>query len=393
MNLTNLLGNDSHIFVVYPNKDTEIDDCFSFLKEGLDNNEFVLIMLEEPSIHKLYRKIYSEFGKDDTKRMESNNSVVITPLSNWYHYHYSDFNAEKFLAEWEKIVSNARKMKKKGLRVFVEADEYLIEKFENALIKFGELLQSYLSFPISTIYAYNRNDIERMNPQQHALLSLNHGLLWTNGLNSNSGNGNDNLFHNPFRNHYICLTNGDNINKKLSQDLMKVDDKELFLNDSMTGALSDFINEGLLQGDRCIYVTARIGNESLSSQFLSKIIDYEENVKKHNFQLIDFSEHYIDLLSDNIAPLENFVRYLRRESMLSVTGKIRFVCDCAGTLFKNKYFEQCIALENWWIKNLPKNVIRLTIYPALLFSQTPYKFNVKPILSNSSTSLIISDNY
>jgi hypothetical protein len=232
-----------------------------------------------------------------------------------------------------------------------------------------------------------------MNPQQHALLSLNHGLVWTNGLNSNSGNGNNNLFHNPFRNHYICLTNGDNINKKLSQDLMKVDDKELFLNDSMTRALSDFINEGLLQGDRCIYVTARIGNESLSSQFLSKIIDYEENVKKHNFQLIDFSEHYIDLLSDNIAPLENFVRYLRRESMLSVTGKIRFVCDCAGTLFKNKYFEQCIALENWWIKNLPKNVIRLTIYPALLFSQTPYKFNVKPILSNSSTSLIISDNY
>jgi len=61
-------------------------------------------------------------------------------------------------------------------------------------------------------------------------------------------------------------------------------------------------------------------------------------------------------------------------------------------LFKNKYFEQCIDLENWWIKNLPKNVIRLTIYPALLFSQTPYKFNVKPILSNSSTSLIISDN-
>ncbi len=172
---------------------------------------------------------------------------------------------------------------------------------------------------------------------------------------------------------------------------MKVGDKELFLNDTMTAALSDFINEGLMQGDRCIYATARIGNESISYQFLSKIIHYEENVKKHNFQLIDFSEHYIYSLSYNIAPLENFIRYLRRELMFSVTGKIRFVCDCAGTLFKNKQFEQCIALENWWIRNLPKNVIRLTIYPALLFSQTPYKFNVKPILSNSSTSLIISD--
>ena len=75
MNLINLLGNDNHIFAVYPNKDTEIDDCFSFLKEGLENNEFVLIILEEPSIHKLYRKIYSEFGKDNTKGMDNSNSV------------------------------------------------------------------------------------------------------------------------------------------------------------------------------------------------------------------------------------------------------------------------------------------------------------------------------
>ena len=390
MNLINLLGNDNHIFAVYPNKDMEIDDCFSFLKEGLNNNEFVLIVLEEPSIHKLYLKIYSEFGKDNTKRMGNSNSVVITSLSHWYHYHYSNFNAERFFAEWEKIVSNAKKMKRKGLRVFVEADAYLIERFENSLVKFDEILQSYLSFPITTIYAYKRKDIERMNPHQYALLSLNHGLVWTDGLNSSSS-GNNDLFRNPFRNHYICLANSDMITKKLSKDLMTVDDKELFLNNTMTKAISDFINEGLMQGDRCIYGTARIGNESVSNQFLNNIIDYKEKVKNHNFQLIDLSEYYIDSLSDNIAPLENFIGYLRKESMHSVSGKIRFVCDCAGTLFKNKYFEQCIALENWWIRNLPKNVIRLTIYPALLFSQTPYKFNVKSILSNSSTSLIISD--
>ena len=86
MNLTNLLGNDRHIFVVYPNKDTEIDDCFSFLKEGMENNEFVLIMLGEPSIHKLYHKVYSEFGKDNAKGIDNSNSVVITLISNWYHY-------------------------------------------------------------------------------------------------------------------------------------------------------------------------------------------------------------------------------------------------------------------------------------------------------------------
>ena len=106
-----------------------------------------------------------------------------------------------------------------------------------------------------------------MNPQQDALLNLNHGLVWTTGLNSSGNSGNNELFHNPFRNHYICLANGDKITKKLSKDSMTVDDKELFLNDTTMEALSDFINEGLMQGDRCIYATARIGNESVSSNF------------------------------------------------------------------------------------------------------------------------------
>ena len=65
-----------------------------------------------------------------------------------------------------------------------------------------------------------------MNPHQYALLSLNHGLVWTDGLNSSSS-GNNDLFCNPFRNHYICLAHSDKITKKLSKDLMTVDDKEL----------------------------------------------------------------------------------------------------------------------------------------------------------------------
>ena len=98
------------------------------------------------------------------------------------------------------------------------------------------------------------------------------------------------------------MANDDKVTRKLSKDMMKVDDKELFLNEPMTWALSDFINEGLMQGDRCIYRYSKTGNESVSYQFLSKIIDCEKNVKNRNFQLIDFSKHYIDSLSGPCLP-------------------------------------------------------------------------------------------
>ena len=58
-------------------------------------------------------------------------------------------------------------------------------------------------------------------------------------------------------------------------------------------------------------------------------------------------------------------------------------------MFKNKHFEQTFILEKWWIKNLPKRVIRLSIYPGYLFNKAPYKFNVKTILSNDSTTVLI----
>ena len=94
-------------------------------------------------------------------------------------------------------------------------------------------------------------------------------------------------------------------------------------------------------------------------------------------------------LCGDYSPFEEFVKYLNLHLNYSNSSIIYFICDCTGSSFKNKHFEQTFILEKWCIKNLPKGVIRLSIYPGYLFNKAPYKFNVKTIQSNDSTTVLI----
>ena len=70
-----------------------------------------------------------------------------------------------FLKNGKNLFQKSEKYGKTGLRIFVETDTILIERFENALIRFGEILADYLSFLITCIYAYKREEIGRMSQQ------------------------------------------------------------------------------------------------------------------------------------------------------------------------------------------------------------------------------------
>ena len=138
--------------------------------EGLKNNESLLLILQEDSKIKLYKKINREFTINNAQEIEYADGINIITPTQWYLLQRDNFNAERFLKEWEKLILKEREIGKNGLRIFVEADTILIERFENALIRFGEILADYLSFPITCIYAYKREDIGKMNQQKLAII-------------------------------------------------------------------------------------------------------------------------------------------------------------------------------------------------------------------------------
>lgn len=59
-----------NVFAVYPNQEIKLRDCFSFLKEGLDNNEVIFMMVECIPKNEIYKKIAKEWNIDNIKELE-----------------------------------------------------------------------------------------------------------------------------------------------------------------------------------------------------------------------------------------------------------------------------------------------------------------------------------
>jgi hypothetical protein len=158
-----------------------------------------------------------------------------------------------------------------------------------------------------------------------------------------------------------------------------------------TEVICNFINESLSKNELCICISMNVKDEKWVSTFLAKKIkDYQNNVKESRLWLIDSSSIYIAALCHDFKFFEKFKEQIKQRLFFTHLTKVCLISDCAGFLFKNKHFEQCRALEQWWIKNLPKNVNRLSIYPGHLFDKSPYKYNINSILSDESISLILS---
>ncbi len=168
------LKRGSHVFVICYSREIELHNFHSFLKNGLDQNELVIILLENCSKDRIFNSVipYLNFLIDKSNKKED--SILIKPTDEWYHPD-ERLNAEIYLKKWQILVSNAVKHGKEGIRIFIETNKFLREKLDNALISYDKILEDLFDFPITSMYMYKNKDIETMNPQQIAILNSNRG--------------------------------------------------------------------------------------------------------------------------------------------------------------------------------------------------------------------------
>ena len=100
--------------------------------------------------------------------------------------------------------------------------------------------------------------------------------------------------------------------------------------------------------------------------------------------------YYISAACDNLKPFD-LKRQIFEKAILDNKKEIRIVCDIPNLLFKNKHFDQCIAVEEWWdqtIEELNKNhglnVSLLCLYNSNNFQNTPFKYHKHRINDNHS---------
>ena len=117
---------------------------------------------------------------------------------------------------------------------------------------------------------------------------------------------------------------------------------------ALESLIAEHINEGLKSGQLCVFGSIHLRDHEFIESFSSLIVDYKENVKKGNLLIIDLAPFYISAVMGDMTPFENAKKMLAEKVGHRSDKRIRFVGDGAGFLFKNRHFEECAILEQWW---------------------------------------------
>lgn len=119
-------------------------------------------------------------------------------------------------------------------------------------------------------------------------------------------------------------------------------------NQELDSAISTYVNEGLSRGQLCVYATVHLRDEGHIEKFSSLILDYEENVAKGNLLVVDLAPFYISSLMGDMKPFEEAKKLFAEKAKDRKDKRVRFVGDGTGFLFKNKHFDECAMIEQWW---------------------------------------------
>ena len=133
-----------------------------------------------------------------------------------------------------------------------------------------------------------------------------------------------------------------------------------------------YINEGLSEGQLCIYGSIHVSDKEYFKTLTSRITNYEGNVKKGNLMVVDFVPFYIAALKRDLTPYKEVQKQLEQLLKNNKDMKVRYVGDATGYLFKNGYFDECLLIEAWWQNVHIPVVTTLCLFDKSLMDKSPF---------------------
>lgn len=127
----------------------------------------------------------------------------------------------------------------------------------------------------------------------------------------------------------------------------------LYKNDSSRNhAAAKCLNQGLKEGQLCIYASVNAHMGPHLTQMSSLIEDYNENIEDRNLLIVGLKPFYDSALKGDLTPFDEFNTKIQEE-MRTRGGKrkskhVLIIADCADNLFASQRFNECEIVENWW---------------------------------------------
>lgn len=161
-----------HILGIYSNKKIEIDDALSFLHEGMEDNEILMLITDRAEKDDL-RKRMERVWKIDVKKLECSLDVVIIATDEFYtpQGFIDPLKIEKFL---EELVQFAISKGKSGVRAFSSVHSLICNNLSEALVHLESRFDKKLGIPITAICAYRVEDMNNLTDVQLESLKEHH---------------------------------------------------------------------------------------------------------------------------------------------------------------------------------------------------------------------------
>jgi MEDS: MEthanogen/methylotroph, DcmR Sensory domain len=366
----------SHTFSIYSNTQEKLNAGFQFLIEGLENDESILFVTDDLSKEEIIEKLKKICQyRFNISALVNNEVITILSSTQWYFSRntlemgnlssFGGMTVSESLSPIHKDtkIDNEDDIEsshfilpmdgKRRFRAFYDMKPIFERKYYEALLNY-ESTQKDASSPTYTLCAYEIELMQEISPEAFKTLVKNHTLI--NEMNYDA-------LITPSNNMHLILL------------YAKQDD--------LDKAISAYINEGLKRGQTCVHASVSLANEGYLENFSSQITNYQENIEKGNLIVIDLVPYYVNAMVGN---LESFNKL--KEEMIKANRDtnrkdkhIRLTADCATLLLKNRHFEECINLENWWHEK-PFDGSYLCPYPKSLLDQYPFNAFLSRLIHN-----------
>jgi CRISPR/Cas system-associated endoribonuclease Cas2 len=349
----------SRLIGIYSNLDEELYDAFRFLKPALENNEIALLLIDGSlDRNTVYNRMKEEWNisTDEIKALENKGDLIIVTSSEWFQPgERRTLDRDPIEHSWNKLVSKLSRNRKRAVRAFVSTCLFFRLGMKREYLEFEYLIPSKIDYPLIVVCAYQASNLlAYLTKEEIRTLCSCHSLL--------SISNRYNIIDDPPNNeHILLLYNNEDERDKLA---------------------AKYINEGLNRGQLCVYASIMDPDiRSLKDTLKTRISDFDINIKEGNLLLMKLSTHYVGALAGNLEPFDTMERELTDRAKIREDNHVRIVADCAGFLYENKHFDECVKLEQWWHQK-PFEGSYLCPFRKSLCDKFPYNYHKYSIFGN-----------
>ncbi|HEX6671940.1 MAG TPA: MEDS domain-containing protein [Nitrososphaeraceae archaeon] len=376
MSPTTQIQDNNHILGVYSSPQRKIEEGLEYLRIGFEKKNEAILMITDELTKDEVRNIIIQKWKISANELENQekNGIINIKSSRKFYFSTNVLDYDKIVKQYSDTTNKAIEKGKRGLRAFADVRIFFERGYEKYIIEIEKSISPLYDFPLTCICAYDLDDFEKLNRHSRRALFDHHSIHLINNLSRNIFDDPHNL---NFTEH-ICM-------------YCEKEELEPSYSFPLSNSILQYINEGLEQGQLCVYISIHNIEKKHSKMILTQIPNLKKLYKKNFIIIKNSDDFYINATCDNLKPFEDLKKQIFEKVILDCKKEIRIVCDISNLLFKNKHFDQTIALEEWLdqtIEELNKihglTVSLICLYNSHNFRKLPHKFHKHRINDNHS---------